>query len=313
MAWITLLLVVYILYVVELFRNPSFSFSLGIGFFGIPVFGLIFGFREFLLPVYETTVFIAVLNATAQFLLAGWILVRVDLFLREHSECKVVGKWTTISGISGSLLIYFTRFSSSYWDTIPIAFAADSPYTRYVVELSNILYPLLLIGATWHLSRLIYYFADEFITVRTDRISKYLPHVLYITTIYIILVLTITRNADLSTAVDVFVLILPTVVSVGASVREYQRYGLEYRPPILKSRISTTLYRLLHNPTFVFPIAGLCIGVTSSLFYGRLGLFGSMDVINYILSLLFGPILFRLVSEFVPKSIFRDFPKNLFE
>lgn len=308
----TFLIILYTLIVIELFRNPSFLFAFAVGLFGLPAIGIGLGVGEFLLPVFEASVIIGILEATALFLLSSWFLIRVDVFLREHSGNRTVGKWTTISGLSGLLFLYFTYFSSSYWDTIPAHLAAQSPYSIYIFELSKIAIPLLLIGATWHPSRMIYYIIDVFAPHPTNKIAKILPYLLFGGLIYSISLATFSEGNDLSSAVDVFVLFIPAIVSISASVREYDRYGLKYHPPIGKNKINNIVYELLHHPRFVFPIAGLCVGVTASLFNAKFGVYESMEPMRFMVGIILGPLCFRLLSEFIPESIFWNFPENIF-
>lgn len=297
----------------ELFRSPSFLFAFGISFFGLPATGIMFNFGEFLLQIYEASVFVGILKSTGMFLLASWFVVRLDVFLREHSDDIIVGKWTIISGLSAFILLYLIYFSGSYWTAIPVQLASQSPYSAPIYRVFEISYPLLLIGATWHPSRMIYYIFDEIVPLRTNIAAKYFPYSLLV--VFIIAVLTngVNQGAELSTIIDVFILVLPAIVSISSSIREYERYGLEYHPPIGMNKIDSFIYKILHQPKFIFPIAGLCWGLYTSLFSARVGVYQTMDPTRFIIGILFGPICCRLGAEYIPTSIVQNFPHNIFK
>jgi len=294
--------------VLELVRQPNglFAFSVGMSVPPMALFAITGPMR---LPVFEFAVMESLSMTVFQISCFGWFLVRVDQELRAQSDGAIIGKWTTVSGVSGFGLYLLNFFYSAYFNTnsmyihtMSISFVSQSPYTELLVTLREVAIPLLLIGATWHPSRMVYFGLDHYTGLENSRIFKWLPYALLLPISYGIFIMPILEGYHLSWSMtaDAIVLFLPAVVSISASVREYHLYELVYREPVLRNGITDRLYSLTSKTYIAGTSAGLALGLWLTMFNYRLGFYGSMGVFEFLGRFLAILILFRILAAVLP-------------
>jgi spore maturation protein SpmB len=305
-------LIIPLLAVLELARRPNGCFALGVGI-TVPPLVLVALPGTVRAPVYEFAVIEALAYTVFFGSCAGWLVVQADQRLRDASDGAIVGKWTTVSGLTGTTAYLVTVYLGAYGDAIPRGLAAESPYTGPLLALFDVAVPLLLVGATWHPSRMVYFALDHYTAIDTARLVKWFPYVAVGGLLFAIVTTPPLEGyrVSLSVTADAVVLLLPACVSISAAVREYELYGLTHRAPIYRNRITDALYSGIARTSIAGTGAGLGLGLWITMVNMRFGTYASMGSVEFLARAIALLVVFRILGVVVSAGWARWGPGHL--